>query len=72
MPWFQPLVAQVRAPVLGANLGHPSGVFWQKRYCDRNVRDERELRERGIVEIESDWAPPIGRGKRQTAWKGHS
>src|SRR5579864_6820814 len=81
-------VAQVRARALGANLGQPSGVFWQKRYYDRNVRDEREfveklryihrnpvkaglcelpegwpwssfrhyaLREKGIVEIESEW-----------------
>jgi putative transposase len=65
-----------------------AGVFWQKRYYDRNVRDEREfeeklryihrnpvkrglcerpedwtwssyrhyaLREKGVVEIESDW-----------------
>ncbi|HET7214006.1 MAG TPA: hypothetical protein VFL79_10485, partial [Terriglobia bacterium] len=30
----------------GANLGHPSGVFWQKRYYDRNVRDEREFVEK--------------------------
>jgi hypothetical protein len=22
-------MAQVRAPLLGANLGHPSGVLWQ-------------------------------------------
>jgi REP element-mobilizing transposase RayT len=28
---------------LGVNLGHPRGVFWQKRYYDRNVRDEREF-----------------------------
>ena len=39
-------VAQVRAPLLGANLGVPSGVFWQKRYYDRNVRDEREFVEK--------------------------
>jgi putative transposase len=64
------------------------GIFWQKRYYDRNVRDEREfreklrylhrnpvkaglcqrpqewarssfrhyaLREKGVVEIESEW-----------------
>ncbi len=82
------LVAQVRAPVLGANLGSRSNVFWQKRYYDRNVRNEREfveklrylhrnpvkaglcqgpedwkwssfrhyvLREKGIVQIESEW-----------------
>jgi REP-associated tyrosine transposase len=81
-------VAQVRAPLLGANLGVPSGVFWQKRYYDRNVRDALEfveklryihrnpvkaglcklsedwkwstfrhyaLREKGVVEIESEW-----------------
>ena len=44
------LVAQVRAPILGANLGRnlgvPSGVFWQKRYYDRNVRDEHEFVEK--------------------------
>ena len=39
-------MAQVRAPVLGANLGTPSGVFWQKRYYDRNIRDEREFVEK--------------------------
>ena len=51
-------VAQVRAPLLGANLGRkaapllganlgaPSGAFWQKRYYDRNVRDEREFVEK--------------------------
>jgi len=40
------LVAQVSAPILGANLGHPQSVFWQKRYYDRNVRDEREFVEK--------------------------
>jgi hypothetical protein len=29
-----------RVPWLGDS---PSGVFWQKRYYDRNVRDEREF-----------------------------
>lgn len=29
---------RVRAPILGVNLDHPRGVFWQKRYYDRNVR----------------------------------
>jgi putative transposase len=87
------LVALVRAPHLGANLGNPSKplvtrVFWQKRYYERNVRNEHEfteklryirrnqvkaglcerpedwqrssfrhyaLREKGVVEIESEW-----------------
>ena len=60
------LVAQVWAPVLGANLGHPSGVFWQKRYYDRNVRDEREFVEKlryihrnpvkaGLCELPEAW-----------------
>ena len=60
------LTAQVRAPVLGANLGHASGVFWQKRYYDRNVRDEREFMEKlrylhrnpvkaGLCELPEDW-----------------
>jgi putative transposase len=81
-----------------------SGVFWQKRYYDRNVRDEREfveklrylhrnpvkaglcnlpedwrwssfrhyaLREKGVVEIESQWTARIGRGKRQAAGRGY-
>ena len=60
------LAAQVRAPVVGANLGHASGVFWQKRYYDRNVRDEREFVEKlrfihrnpvkaGLCELPEDW-----------------
>lgn len=77
-----------RARSVGADLGPRADSFWQKRYYDRNVRDEREfsvklrylhrnpvkrglvtdpadwkwssyrhyaLREKGIVEIESDW-----------------
>ena len=59
-------VAQVRAPLLGANLGIPSGVFWQKRYYDRNVRDEREFVEKlryihrnpvkaGLCNLPEDW-----------------
>ena len=60
------LVAQVRAPLLGANLGPSPGVFWQKRYYDRNVRDEREFVEKlryihrnpvkaGLCEHPKDW-----------------
>ncbi len=60
------LVAQVRARALGASLGQPSGVFWQKRYYDRNVRDEREFVEKlryihrnpvkaGLCELPEDW-----------------
>ena len=65
------LVAQVRAPLLGANLGSSSqhlasGVFWQKRYYDRNVRDEREFVEKlryihrnpvkaGLCNLPEDW-----------------
>ena len=59
-------MAQVRAPVLGANLGHPGGVFWQKRYYDRNVRDEREFVDKlryihrnpvkaGLCKLPEDW-----------------
>jgi REP element-mobilizing transposase RayT len=59
-------VAQVRAVVLGPNLGHSSGVFWQKRYYDRNVRDEREFLDKlryihrnpvraGLCEHPEDW-----------------
>ena len=91
-----PTVPQVRGRFLAANLGSvqgrhdevPSTPFWQKRYYDRNVRDEDEftvklrylhrnpvarglvrnpadwkwssfrhyaLREKGPVEIESQW-----------------
>jgi putative transposase len=43
-------VAQVRARSLGANLGSSQvlvpGIFWQKRYYDRNVRDEHEFIEK--------------------------
>jgi putative transposase len=60
------LVAQVRAPVLGANLGVPSGVFWRKRYYDRNVRNEREFVDKlryihrnpvkaGLCKLPEDW-----------------
>ena len=59
-------VAQVRAPLLGANLGPSPGVFWQKRYYDRNVRDEREFVEKlryihrnpikaGLCKLPEDW-----------------
>jgi hypothetical protein len=50
---------------LGANLGHSSGVFWQKRYYDRNLRDERQFVEKlryihrnpgGLCERPEDWA----------------
>jgi len=58
-------VAQVRARSLGANLGS-AGVFWQKRYYDRNVRDEREFVEKlryihrnpvkaGLCKLPEDW-----------------
>jgi REP-associated tyrosine transposase len=77
------LVAQVRAPLLGANLGHPSGVFWQKRYYDRNVRDEREFVEklryihRNPVKAGFCELPKIGRGaafvtmhcEKKESWK---
>ena len=63
------LVAQVRARSLGANLGYPSptpGVFWQKRYYDRNVRDEHEFVEKlryihrnpvkaGLCKLPEEW-----------------
>jgi putative transposase len=43
-------VAQVRARSFGANLdSSPAlvpGIFWQKRYYDRNVRDEHEFIEK--------------------------
>ena len=55
------------APKSGANLGHQiSGSFWQKRYYDRNVQDEREFAiklrylhrnpvKRGLVKEPGDW-----------------
>jgi REP-associated tyrosine transposase len=47
-------------------MGHPSGVFLQKRYYDRNVRDEREFVEKlryihrnpvkaGLCALPEDW-----------------
>ena len=59
-------VAQVRAPLLGANLGIPLGVFWQKRYYDRSVRNEREFVDKlryihrnpvkaGLCKLPEDW-----------------
>jgi hypothetical protein len=52
-----------RVPWLGDS---HSGVFWQKRYYDRNVRDEREFTKklrhlhrnpvkRGLVKQPGDW-----------------
>ncbi len=65
-PILSAKVAQVRAPLLGANLGAPRGVFWQKRYYDRNLRDEREFVEKlryihrnpvktGLCDRPEDW-----------------
>ena len=59
--------SQVSAQKKGANLGHEVlGPFWQKRYYDRNVRDNREFIaalkyihrnpvKRGLVEQPEDW-----------------
>ncbi len=62
------LRSQVSAQKKGANLGHEVlGPFWQKRYYDRNVRDNREFiaalkyihrnpLKRGLVEKPEDWS----------------
>jgi putative transposase len=58
--------AQVSAQRTGANLGHPLGSFWEKRYYDRNVRDYDEFQvklrylhrnpvKRGLVRTPEDW-----------------
>ena len=64
------LASQVSSQNPLANLGHPNGAtagtFWQKRYYDRNVRDEHEFVEklrylhrnpvkRGLVKEPGDW-----------------
>jgi len=61
------LRSQVSAQKKGANPGHDvSGPFWQRRYCDRNVRDNQEFIQelkylhrnpvkRGLVEKPEDW-----------------
>jgi hypothetical protein len=64
-------VPQVRGRSVAANLGRMDGQtastpFWQKRYYDRNVRDEDEFTvklrylhrnpvARGLVEDPADW-----------------
>ncbi len=58
--------AQISAPRTRANLGHPAGFFWQKRYYDRNVRNAEEFTvklrylhrnpvKRGLVKEAKDW-----------------
>lgn len=61
------LRSHVSAQKTGANPGHESpGSFWQKRYYDRNVRDNEEFIhalkyihqnpvKRGLVEKAEDW-----------------
>src|SRR5437868_11825294 len=61
-----PMVPQVRGRSVAANLGQtqpreclvPSTPFWQKRYHDRNVRDEEEF----IVKLRYLHRNPVARG----------
>jgi putative transposase len=57
---------QVSVQKADANLGHQPSSFWEKRYYDRNVRDEEEFRvklrylhrnpvKRGLVKEPADW-----------------
>jgi len=57
---------QVSVQKADPNLGHHASSFWEKRYYDRNVRDEREFPgklqylhhnpgKRGLVHAPEDW-----------------
>jgi REP-associated tyrosine transposase len=71
-------VPQVRGRSVTANLGHtdgrinklPSAPFWQKRYYDRNVRDEDEF----IVKLRYLHRNPVARGlvKSPAGWNWSS
>jgi putative transposase len=71
----QSTVPQVRGRSLAANLGRmgvqtTSTPFWQKRYYDRNVRDEDEFR----VKLRYLHRNPVARGlvNNPTDWKWSS